>query len=872
MFTFENVRHCMWRNMYSPQPVLAGTVLFGSAFVWTTERLPQALLSVFEQKLPGAVPRSVSLTAPDLVARLAQHIQLRGDVARPFCGVASRNEKKQSADLFFSCRDPMIAPQCLSLAGQIAYRLAHSDVTPEHLASMLKSCDDMIARHALEWRTWMMVQSAERLGIPWSRNSGFVRHVQLGHGHRQRRLWKTSFSDEPAYGRDYANDKLLTMSTLAQLMLPVGQYAPVRDVASALRSAAEIGFPVVLKPIVGGKGDSVYVNLRDEAELKAALTAARINERPFMLQSFFPGDDHRLMIVNGKLAFAIRRTPASVHGDGEHTIAELVEIENRDPVRVNDPVMYPIVLDAESDRILAQQGFTRSSVIAKGLVVRVKGTANIATGGTMLDVTNVVHPDNVRAAVRAAKAIGLVVTGVDFITRDITKSWHEVGGGICEVNATVGLPSARVTPGRDVHELLIRGFYPEAEDGRIPTAMITGTYGKTTTALMLASILASAGHTVGCATTESIRIGDEEIAVGDYAATDGASVVMRDATVTAAVLETARGGLIKRGIYLDHCDVAALLNVEREQIGIDGIETVDEMAALKRKVLDTARKAVVLNADDPRCLALAPEFASSVRTFLFSRDAESSALRDHRAHGGDVLYIDRSNGADTIVSASGSNAVSLIKTSEIPVTRGGVFWQHASNAMAAAGLALGLGIDIETIRAGLSRYGKEYAAAFCRLQIVDEFSVPVLFDHAASPPGVTASLTAIDSMNISGRRFCAVTVAGNRPDWTSAEVAAAIAGHFQRYVLYELPRYRRGRKPGEIAFGLAHALFAAGVDKALVSVVEGNEQAAQLIGREAKPDDFIVVFGSDSRQTIDYYRAAFAQRENPASELFRAQA
>jgi len=872
VFTFENVRHCMWRNVYSPQPVLAGTVLFGNTFTWTTEHLSPSLRAVFEQKLPDVVSSSGSLAAPDLVARLGQHIQLLGDVALPFCGVASRDERKQSADIFFSCRDPMIAPQCLAMAGQIVYRLAHSEVTTAHLASMLKSCDDMIARHALEWRTWQMVQAAERLGIPWSRNSGFVRHVQLGHGHRQRRLWKTSFSDEPAYGRDYAKDKLLTMSTLTQLMLPVGQYAPVRDVASALRSAAEIGFPVVLKPIVGGKGDSVYVNLRDEAELKTALIAAHINERPFMLQSFFPGDDYRLMIVNGKLAFAIQRTPASVQGDGQHTIAELVEIENGDPVCVNDPVMYPIVLDAESDRILAQRGFTRSSVIAKGRVVRVKGTANIATGGTMLDVTNVVHPDNVRAAVRAAKAIGLVVTGVDFITPDITKSWREVGGGICEVNTTVGLPSARILPGRDVHQMLIRGFYPEGDDGRIPTAMVTGTYGKTTTALMLASILSSAGHTVGCTTTESIRIGDEEVALGDFAATDGATVVMRDATVTAAVLETARGGLIKRGMYLDCCDVAALLNIEREQVGIDGIETVDEMAALKRKVLDAARKAIVLNADDPRCLALAPEFASSVRTFLFSRDAESSALRDHRARGGDVLYINRGAGEETIVSASGSNVVSLVRTSEIPVTEGGVFWQHASNAMAAAGLAIGLGIDIDTIRVGLRRYGKEFAAAFCRLQIVDDLPLPILFDQTASPPGFTASLRAIASMNISGRRFCAVTIAGNRPDWTFAESAAAIAGHFQRYVVYELPRYRRGRKLGEIASSLARALLAAGVDKGLISVVEGNEQAAQLIAHEAKPDDFVVVFGSDSRQTINCYPAAFAQRAGQASEWSRAQA
>jgi cyanophycin synthetase len=329
--------------------------------------------------------------------------------------------------------------------------------------------------------------------------------------------------------------------------------------------------------------------------------------------------------------------------------------------------------------------------------------------------------------------------------------------------------------------------------------------------------------------------------------------------------------LIKHGIHLDRCDVAALLNVEREQIGIDGVETLDDMAALKRKVLDVASKAVVLNADDPRCLALAPGF-SSLRTFLFSRDAASSPLRNHRNRGGDALFLDGSRGAEIIVWASGSNVAELVKMVDIPATKNGVFWQHASNAMAAAGLALGLGIGIDTIRLGLRRYGKEFAAAYCRLQMVDEFPVRVLFDHAASPPGFAATLSATNSMDVSGRRLCAVTVAGNRPDWVFAESAAAIAGHFQRYVVYELPRYRRGRRAGEIASGLAGALVAAGVDKTLISVVEGNEQAAQLIAREAKPDDLVVVFGSDSRQTIDYYRAAFARRLDPVDESSRAQA
>jgi cyanophycin synthetase len=233
-----------------------------------------------------------------------------------------------------------------------------------------------------------------------------------------------------------------------------------------------------------------------------------------------------------------------------------------------------------------------------------------------------------------------------------------------------------------------------------------------------------------------------------------------------------------------------------------------------------------------------------------------------------VLFLDRLENNEVIVTASGPDAVVLLKTADIPVTHGGLFWQHAVNALAAAGLAIGLGIDLDTIRSGLRRYGREFAAAYCRLSLVDGFPVRIMFDYAASPPGFAATVTVTDAMPVSGRKFCAVTVAGNRPDWIFDETAAALAGHFQRYVLYELPPYRRGRKPGEIASRLAEAFLAVGIDPALISVVEGNEQAAQLIAREARRDDLVVVFGSDSRQTIDYYRAAFRERRDAGKDEF----
>ena len=861
MLRIDSVNICMWRNVYADHPVFLGTVFLGEAFDWTTQHLSLAVLSVLRQEMSVDLSASSPIGAAELVARIAHQIQLLGDVTGSSCGAAERDSAKRNALVFFACQDTFLAYRCLSLAVQIVDRLTQPDVNAEGVTKMLRSCAEKIEPLALQPRTREMIEAAERRGIPWHRISVHMRHVQLGQGHRQHRFWNTIFDPESALARDYAANKIVTLTTLDNLRMPVGRFAMIKDAGSAPRVAERIGYPLVLKPVNGMQGDSVYVDLRDEAELHAALALARIHERPYMVQSLLPGDDHRLLVISGKLVAAACRVPASVTGDGRHDIAELAEIENRDPRRISRQSMAPINLDEESDRILARQGYTRASIPDAGCVVRVKATANISTGGTAHDVIDIIHPDNALAAVRAARSIGVTIAGVDFISPDISKSFHEVGGGICEVNDAVGLrPHYLATPDFDVRGKLIEAFYPAVDDGRIPMAMITGTFGKTTTTLMLASILTSAGHTVGSVTTESLKIADRVIVDADLAGQDGASIVLRDPLVTAAVLETARGGLVKHGMYLDHCDVAALLNVQREQIDMDGIETVDDMAALKRKVLDAARKAVVLNADDPRCLALAPDFAGRVRTFLFSRNADSPALRDHMARGGDLVFLAADeDGRETIMVASGVASVALLRTADVPVTRGGLLWQHSSNAMAAAALAIGLGIDLDTIRIGLRRYGREVRSAACRLAFEDGFPVDIMFDFAASPPGFAAAITVTDAMPVSGKRICAATVPGNRPDWVFAEAAAALVGHFQRYIFFELNEYRRGRKPGEISTRLVDAMLAAGVDPASVSVVDGHTDVAALVAREAKPGDLAIVFGMDKPKVIEQYRAAFRE-------------
>ena len=441
-----------------------------------------------------------------------------------------------------------------------------------------------------------------------------------------------------------------------------------------------------------------------------ALLKVPLEHQQFLLQSFFPGDDHRLLVVSGKLVAATARIPASVIGDGVHTIVDLAEVENRNIKRVRGPMKY-ISLDTEADRVLAQQGYTRDSVPMAGARAYTRATANISTGGSSVDVTGLVHPDNARAAVRAAKALQLTVAGVDFICPDISRSWHEAGGGICEVNSQVGLRVHNLgNPDHDVAGIILEAVYPAGDDGRIPTAMVTGAMGKTTTCNMLNSILSCCGHVVGMATTDGVTIGSETMLPGDMGGPKGHAVALRDPTVTAAVLETAGRSLLGKGMHLDQCDVAALTNVDHDHIGLSGIKTLDDMAGLNRKVLDGARKAVILNADDPRCLAMAADFTPRIRTILFSRDAKSAAIKEHLLLGYEAVFLGNEDGQETIIAVNGSQATPVVKTLDLPSTAGGISWPQSCNAMVATAMAIGLGIDQEKIIEGLIRYGRDGAA------------------------------------------------------------------------------------------------------------------------------------------------------------------
>ena len=506
--------------------------------------------------------------------------------------------------------------------------------------------DDFIRfaqRRALGPSTASLVRAAEARRIPWLRiNNQSL--VQLGHGKYQQRIQATVSGRTPHIAVELASDKEETNKILATLGLPVPRQELVQTSAHAVRAAGRIGFPVVTKPYNGNHGRGISIRLTTDEEVAQGFIVAKEHSRSVIVETFLEGDDHRLLVVNGELVAATRRTPGHVTGDGEHTIAQLIEIVNQDPRRGvgHEKVLTRLELDAQAEKMLAKAGLTAQSMPAAGQVVYLRSTANLSTGGTATDVTDVIHPDNRDMAVRAIKAIGLDIGGVDFLTKDIAESYRAIGGGICEVNAAPGfrmhVAPSEGTP-RDVAAPVIDMLFPPGAPARVPIAAVTGTNGKTTTARMLAHVTKMAGYTPGLTTTDGVYIDGQRTVQGDMTGPVSAQMVLADPQIDIAVLETARGGLLRAGMGVQEVNVGAVLNIQADHLGLQGIETLEQLAEIKRVVIEVATDCAVLNADDPLVLKMSGHTEAKNICYV-TMNPQHGLVREHIRAGGRACALE----------------------------------------------------------------------------------------------------------------------------------------------------------------------------------------------------------------------------------------
>lgn len=585
----------------------------------------------------------------------------------------------------------------------------------------------------------------------------------VGWGNGQQRL-DSSFTGQTSHlAARLARDKHLTSQRLSESGLPVPPSALLRDLANARRVARQLGWPVVVKPSALDQGIGVVPGIRSDDALAAAFDAAtKLSPGAVIVEKHVEGDDHRLLVVRGRLIAATRRTPGGVIGDGKASVGQLVERANADPRRGTGKrsLMMRLALDPEAIGCLSEQGLEADSVPAVGRVVRLRRTANISTGGTAEDVGDVIHPDNRLLAERAARVIGLDIAGVDFICPDITRSWHEVGGAICEVNAQPGFrPHWLSQPGRDINgeilERLLAGRSP-----RIPVAAITGTNGKSTTARMLHQIWRTAGKVAGVCTSQGVWIGDDLVTKANLSGLPGAQILLNDPMVECAVLELPRKGLIRFGHPCDRYEVAALLNVQDDHIGIDGIATLEQMASLKAEVLERATGAVVVNADDRLCLQMRAK-AGCARHILVAQSEGNAAVVEHRRAGGEAVFIAVRRGCRHIVLAQGGDEILLMAVDEIPATMNGLLRFNESNALFAAALAWAQRISLAVIRDALSRFRNSPEHNPGRYNFIEGLPFQLLLDYGHNPQGLEELFKIVSHLPVTGRRVLA-SVVGNR--------------------------------------------------------------------------------------------------------------
>jgi cyanophycin synthetase len=618
-----------------------------------------------------------------------------------------------------------------------------------------------------------------------------------------------------------------------------------------------LGLPVVVKPQCGNQGRGVATNLTTREQVEKAYAAAWEEERTVVVERFARGTDYRLLVVGDRMVAAARRAPAQVVGDGHQSVAELVASANQDPRRSDNHAtcLSKIEIDRVAEAVLREQELTPDAVPADGQTVFIRRNGNLSTGGTAEDVTDLVHPLVAARAVEAARMVGLDLAGVDVIAEDIGRPLEEQSGVVVEVNAGPGLrmhvqPSSGTA--RQVGEAIMELLYPQADRGRIPIVAVSGVNGKTTTTRLIAHLagMTGAGMTkqcVGMTCTDGIYVGKRRVEVGDCAGPKSARAILLNPSVDLAVLECARGGILREGLGCDECDVAVVTNIgEGDHLGIGGVETLADLAQVKSTVVRavTARGTAVLNAMDPLVATMDSQCAGAVTYFALNEN--QPRMREHLASGGRAVFVR----AGSVVVAHGEQERAVARLNDIPLTHQGRVLFQVENVLAAVAAAAALGVRDDAICRGLATFDSNLELVPGRFNVLEANGATVVLDYGHNPSAMIALTQALDRFP-QPHRVCVLSAAGDRPDDSIMRQAELLANACDEFILYEEPACQRGRSDGEI-FKLLRRGLERGRRVAKFREVPGELQAIEAALAQIRPGLLMLVIHDNVDRSLAF--------------------
>lgn len=861
-FRLLEVRATLGRTLYCDFPAVVGHLeLLGPvapAPVRLASRLRELLAPFGANQGTGVGPEvdAHALGSDDpatglarCLAALAGYLQeLAGGPGRPAFARSAGGGGRAVGVCAYDLRDAGV--EAMHFAGSLVERLLLDPLPPlDDLRQEVIRFTGAVAALHLDPYGRALAQAARRRDIPAYRLGVHGRYLQLGQGCRQVHFLETTSDRGSAVGVKLAGNKPAALELMRRLGLPVPEGGLADSADAACRLAESLGYPVVVKPTHGMGGKGVSVGLRAAREVERAYALAmESGSAGVRVERLLHGQDYRLLVIGGRLASVVRRTPAHVIGDGQQTVDELRQALNR--MRQSDPrgLLRPVPRDAEAERMLANQGLDFTAVPETGRMVFLRGVANIASGGSAQEVADEVHPELRRMVETAARAFRLDMAGLDYLTTDICASPVVSGGAFCEINPYPALRPHWLAGGAagGLEGAILDLHFPGPENGRIPVALVTGSSGKTTTVRMLAAILAAGGRRVGLACSDGCYADGQRYQDGDCAGGPPARDLMLQPDIDAAVIELGRGGLLRAGVPVDACEVAAVLGINGDHLGQDGVADPEVLAAVKALPLATARGRVVLNADDPACIAMASAARPRPVCWFSLREGGSEVP----AQPGDWVLCPEGDGPHARLVWRTPASTDLLDLAGIPATRNGLIRANVMNATAAAALALSLGMPADAVRRGLRGFRGDYRDNPGRCNLLEGPGGRILLDRADSPADVAALVALASAMPVTGRRVLALTAPGNRPDDHVVGMGQAAGGAFDRAILYTW-QDPRGRPPRAVPDLLREGLMAAGMEAGRIARVPDQAAAIAQALEDIGAADLLVLVCLDRAATLD---------------------